>query len=147
MATVSLRPGDTLNVVWPAVYQTPLGSREVESSFSFSYDELVSRLRTKGRGDRSRRSGTEGARFSRIIALSTNAIHKGKWSTGADIDRDQVFERMCLHYGELDRSEYVNVTANARRSLLKLHRNSSMLSSQQRKELRKIMDILNVRYS
>ena len=76
MANVELRPGDTLNIVWKSVQDTPLGQREIESNFEFSYDELVSRLKGKSSAGKSRKSGTEGARFSRIVALSTNALKK-----------------------------------------------------------------------
>ena len=43
MASVELRPGDTLNIVWTSVQDTPLGVKEVESSFAFSYDDLLAR--------------------------------------------------------------------------------------------------------
>ena len=52
MAAVELRPGDVLNVVWSSVQNTPLGRKEVESSFSYSYDELLIQLKTKGRRGR-----------------------------------------------------------------------------------------------
>ena len=101
MASVELRPGDTLNIVWTSVQETPLGVKEVESSFAFTYDELLTRLRAKGRAGKSRRSGSEGARFSRVIALSTNAIQKGKWSTGADIDKNLVFDKLIQQFETL----------------------------------------------
>src|SRR5476651_1280999 len=112
MASVELRPGDTLNIVWTSVQDTPLGVKEVESSFAFEYDELLTRLRAKGRAGKSRRSGTNGARFSRIVALATNALRKGKWSTGADIDRDEVFFKLITRFKELDAVEYANITVN-----------------------------------
>ena len=142
MATVSLRPGDTLNIVWSALHQTPLGTQEIESSFSFSYNELLSRLQSDGDG-RSRRSGSEGARFSRIVGLATNAIQKGLWSTGARIDRNQVFKRMLASYKELDQREHANITTNARRSLWRLYRNGgSVLDVQQRRHLKEILDAI-----
>ena len=135
MASVELRPGDTLNIVWTSVQDTPLGTKEVESSFAFPYDELLTRLRTKGRAGKSRRSGTNGARFSRIVALATNALRKGKWSTGADIDRDEVFAKLMAKFNDLDDQEYVNITANAKESLIELFENSKVLKPNQRKEL------------
>ncbi len=142
MASVSFRPGDTLNIVWSALHQTPLGVQEIESSFSFSYGELLERLRGGSVG-RSRHSGTEGARFSRVVALATNAIRKGHWSTGASIDRSRVFSRMMAQYGELDKREHANITANARRSLVRLYKNSaSSLSNQQRRDLRNMLDTI-----
>ena len=144
MATVSFRPGDTLNIVWSALHQTPLGAQEIESSFSFSYSELLERLRSASDG-RSRRSGSEGARFSRVVALATNAIHKGHWSTGANIDRSEVFSRMMAQYRELDKREHTNITANARRSLARLYRNStSVLNNRQRRDLKDMIDTISI---
>ena len=135
MASVELRPGDTLNIVWTSVQDTPLGVKEVESSFAFSYDELLTRLKAKGRAGKSRRSGTNGARFSRIVALATNALRKGKWSTGADIDRDEVFGKLMSRFNELDEGEYANITANAKESLAALHKNGKYLKPEQREDL------------
>ena len=61
MASVELRPGDTLNIVWSSVQDTPLGSKEVESSFAFNYDELLIKLKAKGKAGRLKRVGTDGA--------------------------------------------------------------------------------------
>lgn len=120
MASVDLRPGDTLNIVWNSVQETPLGETSVESSFQFSYDELVARLQNKPSAGKSRRSGTAGARFSRVVALATNALKKGKWSTGAEIDRKVVLEKLIKRFRALEAAEYENITENARKSLLKL---------------------------
>ena len=73
MASVELRPGDTLNIVWSSVQDTPLGTKEVESSFAFPYEELLTRLRTKGRAGKSRRSGTNGARCSPCSAEGSSS--------------------------------------------------------------------------
>jgi len=140
MASVELRPGDTLNIVWTSVQDTPLGLKEVESSFAFSYDELLTRLRAKGRAGKSRRSGTNGARFSRVVALATNALRKGKWSTGADIDRDEVFEKLLVKFNELDGAEYANITANAKESLVTLYRSNKILKNNQKKDLKTALD-------
>ncbi|SMF13557.1 hypothetical protein [Pseudobacteriovorax antillogorgiicola] len=140
MASVELRPGDTLNIVWTSVQDTPLGVKEVESSFAFSYDELLTRLKSKGRAGKSRRSGTNGARFSRIVALSTNALRKGKWSTGADIDRGEVFTKLMEKFHELDEDEYKNITSNARNSILSLYEQSSFLNTEQKQELGSIVN-------
>ena len=138
MATVELRPGDVLNIVWTSIQNTPLGRKEVESSFAYPYEALLDQLRAKG-GDRSRRSGTEGARFSRVVALSTGAINKGIWSTGADIDRDVVFTRLMKRFSSLDASEYPNITKNARESLTQLAQRKSLLKNSQRKELNSVL--------
>ena len=136
MASVELRPGDTLNIVWSSVQDTPLGVQEVESKFAYSYDELLTRLKAKGRGGKSRRSGTNGARFSRIVALATNALRKGKWSTGADIDREEVFTKLMKRFNELDDTEYANITGNAKDSLVALHKSTGILNPTQKSDLK-----------
>ncbi len=146
MASVELRPGDTLNIVWTSVQDTPLGVKEVESSFAFSYDELLTRLKAKGRAGKSRRSGTSGARFSRIVALATNALRKGKWSTGADIDRDEVFNKMIARFNDLDDSEYNNITGNAKESIQKLYENGKYLKPEQRKSLKEMIDSIGIHH-
>lgn len=140
MSSVELRPGDTLNIVWSSVQETPLGKKEVESSFAFSYDELLTRLKAKGRAGKSRRSGTDGARFSRIVALATNALRKGKWSTGADIDRNEVFDKLMTRFKKLEDKEFKNITMNARKALVALFETSTHLDATQKKELQKILD-------
>ncbi len=144
MASVELRPGDTLNIVWSSVQDTPLGVKEVESSFAFTYDELLSRLRTKGKVGKSRRSGTSGARFSRIVALASNAIKKGKWSTGAEISRTEVFSKLVQRFKELNPAEYVNITENAKESLVGLHESEGILKKNQKSELREILKSLEL---
>lgn len=143
MASVQLRPGDTLNIVWTSVQETPLGLKEVESNFAFTYDELLARLKAKGRTGKSRRSGTDGARFSRIVALATNAMRKGKWSTGADIDRDVVFNKLMNKFNDLEDHEYANITSNAREALAELH-DSKYLKPNQKKELRTALDAAKI---
>jgi len=144
MASVQLRPGDTLNIVWTSVQETPLGVKEVESNFAFTYDELLTRLRAKGRAGKSRRSGTNGARFSRIVALATNALRKGKWSTGADIDRDEVFVKLMKKFNELDGAEYTNITSNAKVSLAELYNSKNILKPQQKKDLKTAIDVAGI---
>lgn len=136
MASVELRPGDTLNIVWTSVQETPLGVKEVESSFAFSYEELLLRLKAKGSTGKSRRSGTDGARFSRVVALSTNALRKGKWSTGAEIERTDVFVKLMHRFHDLIPSEYVNITENAKKSLLELYKSEGILKKNQKMELK-----------
>lgn len=143
MATVQLRPGDTLNIVWSSVQDTPLGVREVESNFAFTYDELLTRLRAKGRTGKSRRSGTHGAKFSRMVALSTNALRKGKWSTGADIDRDHVFQKLMVRFNMLDKNEYQFITSNAKEAMLEIF-NSKYLKPNQKKELKTALDLVGI---
>lgn len=144
MASVELRPGDTLNIIWSSVQDTPLGVKEVESKFAYSYEELLARLKAKGRAGKSRRSGTNGARFSRIVALATNALKKGKWSTGAEIDRDEVFAKLMRKFGELDAVEYANITANAKQSLVLLYQSKNILKVPQKKDLKDAVDAIGL---
>ena len=144
MASVELRPGDTLNIVWSSVQETPLGVKEVESKFAYSYEELLARLKAKGRAGKSRRSGTSGARFSRIVALATNALRKGRWSTGAEIDRDEVFAKLLKRFSELDAAEYANITANAKQSLVALYQGKSALKVPQKKDLRDVIEAIGL---
>jgi hypothetical protein len=144
MASVDLRPGDTLNIIWSSVQDTPLGLKEVESKFAYSYDELLARLKAKGRAGKSRRSGTSGARFSRIVALATNALRKGKWSTGADIDRDEVFSKLMRKFNELDAVEYANITSNAKQSLVQLYQSKNILKAQQKKDLKDAVEAVGL---
>jgi hypothetical protein len=139
MANVELRPGDTLNIVWTSLQVTPLGVKETESKFAFTYEDLLSKLRSKTAQGKSRRSGTEGARFSRIVALATNALIKGKWSTGADIDRNEVFDRLKRKFSKLDPLEYVNITENARTSLQEIYK-SDILTSEQKEAIRPLLE-------
>src|SRR5690606_28829544 len=144
MASVEIRPGDTLNIIWTSVQDTPLGVKEVESKFAYSYDELLSRLRSKGRAGKSRRSGTNGARFSRVVALATNALKKGKWSTGADIDRDEVFDKLLRKFKELDAPEYQNITSNAKQALIAMYNNKAILKPNQKKELKDAIEAIGL---
>lgn len=143
MATVEFRPGDTLNIIWSSVQDTPLGVKKVESSFAFSYDDLLTRLRNKGNLSKSRKSASHGARFSRVIALSTNALKKGKWSTGADIERVKVFKKLISNFNELASNEYKNITATARLSLQKLFDSQGLITANQKKELQAMIKTIN----
>ena len=144
MASVDLRPGDTLNIIWSSVQDTPLGSTEIESSFQFTYEDLLVRLKAKGREGRSRRSGTEGARFSRLVALSYNALKKGCWSTGAEIDRKEVFDRLVDKLEKLGEEEYKNTTENARKFLKDLTESKSILKASQRNALKERIKHLGI---
>jgi len=144
MASVELRPGDTLNIVWKALQNTPFGKREIESNFVFSYDDLMDKLRAKGRAGKSRRSGTEGAKFSRVVALSVNALRKGKWSTGASIEREVVFSKLMSRFQLLGENEFSNITSNARESLEEIYRDKKILSGKQRTELESMLAAIGV---
>lgn len=144
MPSVELRPGDTLNIIWSSVQDTPLGVQEVESKFAYTYDELLARLKDKGKVNKSRRSGTCGAKFSRVVALSTNALRKGKWSTGADIEREVVFSKLLIRFAELEPCEYANITDNAKDSLAQLSRSTTILTESQHEELQAILGAIGV---
>ena len=116
----------------------------MESKFAYSYEELLARLKAKGRAGKSRRSGTNGARFSRVVALATNALRKGKWSTGADIDRDEVFGKMMKRFNDLDPSEYANITSNAKQALVQLFQGKTALKPGQKKELKDAIEAIGL---
>ena len=144
MALVELRPGDTLNIVWSSIQDTPLGVKEVESCFAFSYEDIVLRLRSKGKAVKSRRSGNEGARFSRIVALASNALIKGKWSTGAEINRSDVFRTLSIRFRQLNACEYVNITKNAKESLVDIYNSEGILNLNEKVELREFLNTLRL---
>ncbi|MBP6218196.1 MAG: hypothetical protein KA436_06395 [Oligoflexales bacterium] len=142
MASVELRPGDTLHIVWSSVQETPLGRTEVESSFAFSYDELLARLRAKGKMGKSKRSSTSGAHFSRVVALSSHALKKGRWSTGAPIDRTKVFNSMMERFKKLDSSEHKYITENAHKALSEIYGSKAILKPNQKQDLKAVLEIL-----
>ena len=135
MAVVEFRRGDVLNIIWTSLQNTPLGRMDVESSFSYPYEELLQRLRSKGGKDGSKRSTSPGAKFSRVVALTAGALRNGKWSTGAHIERDEVFSKLMVRFDDLDESEYNNITSNAKKSLNGLLETRGLLKPSQRKEL------------
>ena len=144
MASVELRPGDTLSIIWSSIQKTPLGSQEVESSFIFTYDELLGRLQAKGKAGKSRRSGTEGARFSRVVALSVTCLRKGVWANGAAMDRGEVFKRLLEGLKELPDSEYGNLTDKAKSSLLEIYEARTPLRLTQKAQLKRILQAMGL---
>ncbi|MCB9228607.1 MAG: hypothetical protein H6618_03265 [Deltaproteobacteria bacterium] len=142
MAAVELRPGDTLNIIWSGVQETPLGSTEIETMFSFTYEELLQKLRAKGAAGKVTASGSEGVRMSRFVALSAHALKKGRWSTGAPIDKDEVFNRMLQKLSELAPEEYDHVTRNARFALKELCNHRSILRQTQKQSLKKALEAM-----
>ena len=71
-------------------------------------------------------------------------MRKGKWSTGADIDRDEVFSKLMGRFGELDASEYGNITGNAKQSLVVLYQSKAILKGNQRKELKDAIEAIGL---
>ena len=142
MATVEIRPGDTLSIVWSSVQDTPLGTKKVESNFNFSYDELLSRLKNKAKIGKNRQTSTAGAQFSRVVALSTNALKKGKWSTGAEIDRSVVFNKLLKRFHELEKNEYKNLTEAAHKSLKELLESKNLIKASEKKQLQTLIQSL-----
>ena len=143
MATVELRPGDNLSIIWKSTQETPLGVKEIESNFNFSYDELITRLNGKSKPKKSKKSGTEGAKFSRIVALSANALKKGKWSTGANIDREEVFQSLYDKFNSLAEDEYKNITDNARSALKEIYA-GRFISIDQKNSLRPLLEAAKI---
>lgn len=144
MAVVELRPGDTLSIIWSSVQETAFGQKEVESSLACSYEELLQRLKSKNKTGISRRSGSAGTKFSRVVSLSVNAIKKGHWSNNAEIDRNKVFESLIANFEHLDPSQYENITSSAHKSLTSLYQSKTPLKPAQRSELKKWLEIMGV---
>lgn len=120
MALVTVSPGDMINFTYTG--QSPFNTGEVTLVHSISYEDLRNKLLVKSK-HKSRKSGTKGAKFSRVVALSFNAIKKGKWSTGKDIDRDKVFSNLMKTIDELPSSEFQNITKKAKGYLRDLYHN------------------------
>lgn len=144
MAFVELRPGDTLSIIWPSTQETPFGVKKIESRFSFEYADLVTRLNKKQAESKSRKSGNEGARFSRIVALASNALKKGTWSTGASIKRSEVFHKLMERFHQLEAKEYENITENAKNALLHIYKDEILLTPAQKEELKFLLNCLGL---
>jgi hypothetical protein len=82
----------------------------------FSLPELRELLRPRWTKV-SHRSKTPGSKFSRHLALSLHALEKGKWSTGAKIDRIIVLTALQRKFDLLPESEYSNITPAAMKAL------------------------------
>jgi hypothetical protein len=140
MANVEIRPGDTLSIVWSSVQKTPFGSTPVESSFAFSYEDILGKLQAKGRSGRTRKLPTEGVRLSRVVALSLKALKTGKWATGSEIDKDEVFDRLVSQMNDLHELERKNITPNAKRALLELYKSKTLLKANQKNQLKDVLE-------
>ena len=143
MATIDLRPGDTVNIIWKSVQETPMGLKEIDSVFPFTYEELIKNLGYQRKAGRSKRSSTSGARFSRMVALSANALKKGQWSNGGDIDRSVVFQSLMKRFDELDSREYQNMTGRAKRTISELVQHKEILSPAQRTQLEQMLTLIS----
>lgn len=118
MAKVVLQPGDTLMVL---VKGTAVAG--AETFVGINYEQLVPILTQpadKRRVGRSRRSKTEGVRFSRYVGLASYALEHGRWPSGAVIDRTEIINGILSRFRQLNSSEYVNITPNAREALAAL---------------------------
>lgn len=111
MTINELRPGELLMLVLPN--KDFKGSLEL----TVSYEEVLEALKVKKGASKSRRSTTVGRKLSRKIALSTAAIAKGKWSTGAPITRLDVATKMVSEIDTLLTPELKDVTDKALDSL------------------------------
>lgn len=114
MNTLELNPGGVLYVNMP-------GEGSFTTSVRLTHEELVTLLKAKHTARRSsRRSKTPGAHISRVVALAVNAINKGTWSTGAEIDKTEILTKLVNQLEALPVSEYGNITEKAADSLNRL---------------------------
>ena len=144
MAVVEFRPGDILTIICPLIHETPFGTKELESSFELTYENLIRRLEALPQGGKTRKSGTRGARFSRMVSLSFHALHKGKWATGASIDRRNVFTHLMEHFQALQIEDYLDVTPVAKESLCTLQNSSDILTPTQKYQLQDMLNSMGV---
>ena len=134
MATYLLNPDDVLVL---ADTEHKMGGKP--ACYNFTYSEVLNALRGKEkRHSVKRRPGSAGIRFSRLVSLTASAINKGTWANGARIDRDAVFLKMALSFGELTPSDYEDVTVTAQTTLAQMYHSSHHLSPTQRKALNDI---------
>ena len=61
---------------------------------------------------------------------------RDRWSTGADIDRNEVFEKLITQFNALEDKEYRHVTGNAKKALVALYKKGDYLSTKQKSELK-----------
>jgi len=141
VASVEFRPGDTLNIVWTLVHETPFGTKEVESTYALSYEELLQRMGATTKG---RKPSGKGGHFSRVVSLSAHALRKGTWTSGAAIDRSDVFLALVEHFHTLQSEDYGKISKAARRSLLALYEGAELLEGLQKVELEKILVTLGL---
>ncbi len=144
MAVVEFRPGDILTIICPLVHETPFGTKEIESNFDLSYEDLLRRLGAQSQGGKTRKSGTSGTRFSRMVSLSYHALHKGKWATGASIDRRDVFTHLVEHFQTLHSGDYSDITTVAKKSLCTLQNSSDILTPPQKHQLQEMLHTLGL---
>lgn len=139
MANVTLKAGESVDCIWATMQETPFGSVPAQVIFTVSYEDLMKKFAIQ-KSHRSRKSRNEGTRFSRIVSLSSSAIIKGLWSNGARIDRDAVFSKLVMHFNELDKCSYGDITNHAKQSLLGLTAHCDILSNYQRQEVIGILE-------
>lgn len=144
MAVVEFRPGDTLTIICPLVHETPFGTKEIESNFALSYEELLRRVEGQTANNKTRKSATKGARFSRMVSLSFHALHKGKWATGASIDRKNVFAHLVEHFEALQPQDYRDITAVAKKSLCTLQDSAHILTASQKSSLHNMVQAIGL---
>lgn len=119
MATVQLRPGDTLNILVHGLITTVIGNLESSAVVPFTYDDLMELLSKEKKPGTSRKSKTPGAKASRQISLLVNAWNKGVWSTGAPVRRFDVGNKLVTVLNDLllEKEGDCTLTPKARDSL------------------------------
>jgi len=136
MSTVNLKQGDTLNIIWTSKQDTPFGVKEVESSFAFTYEDLLLKLRKR----KSKKSRVKGKYFSRLVSLSCYAMIKGRWSSGSIINRNRVLNNLTIRFNELDKTDYKDITKMATNKLYGMLTLTKVLTEEQREMIQFIVN-------
>jgi hypothetical protein len=110
MEIVELREGEILRVIWP--------SAAFECSTQITYDELARLLQYKSR--KKTRKLSAASKFSRIAQLSSRAIITGVWTSGQNIDENEVFSKLIKAFNLLSMSDYRGITDKALTALFTL---------------------------
>ena len=112
MSIVYVHQGDVLNVV---VSQTA-------ASFNVhvvGYDQLLS-LVVPTKHKTSRKSLSQGTKFSRQVKLYCNAIMTGKWCGRGDIDKNEMVSTIYFEFSLIINEDMLNVTPKAKKILSNL---------------------------
>lgn len=140
MAIVYLKPGDTLNIIWNSPQITPLGTTDIESCFSYSYEEIIQGLKNSSIIE-AKKSEEECSKFSRHVGLAFHAFKKGVWSSGSPINRKAILINLITHFQKIKSVDYIYISKKAKASLDKLA-NLKELDKMENKEA--IVEIANL---
>jgi hypothetical protein len=143
MKNIEFNEGDTLTFTWKSTTNTPFGPQKVTTKIGYTYEEILEKLKTPEPVQTAhKRSG--GARFSYMIAHAVKALKEGKWSSGPKVKKEAVLAKLLENLSLLDKSEYTNVTRNARRTLSQVLEDDTILNLAQRTTVKHVLDTISV---